>query len=383
MVIPQNINTQQFYPGADMLSVNFAGLQLDSPLIVASGPPTWSGAAMARCTRLGAGAVITKTIVRNPKQNPCPRIAVRGRGMQNIERYTEHSVEEWGEEIAEAKKAGAIIFASLMGESIEEVLQLAEQLQKFGVHGLELGISCPHGSSGRIVGTNPDLVFEYTEKLVSTSSVPVMVKLSPNVSDITEIAMAAESGGADALSAIDSIRCLLGVDIETGTPFLPAFGGYSGQAIKPIALGHVASIAASVNIPVSGIGGIQSAEDAIEHMFLGASTFQVCTGILIKGTGLISDINEGLKTYMKRHDHRSVKNFTGRALPQIISYEKINKTPRSAVISEDKCTGCGKCRTCVYDAVDCVNGVFSISPDRCTGCGTCAWLCPAKAIRMV
>ena len=365
-----------------MLSVDFAGIRLDSPLIVASGPPTWSGAAMAECARLGAGAVVTKTIVRNPKQNPCPRIAVRGKGMQNIERYTEHSVEEWGEEIAVAKDAEAIVFASLMGDSIDEVVRLADQLQKYGVDGLELGISCPHGSSGRIVGASPDLVFEYTQGLVRHSSLPVMVKLSPNVSDITQIAKAAEAGGAKALSAIDTVRCLLGVDIETAIPLLPTFGGYSGQAIKPIALAHVAATASSVGIPVSGIGGIMSGADAIEHMLLGATTFQICTGILLKGIGLIPEINSSIEEYMTRHRHSSVHDFKGKALSHLIPFEEIDKRPMTAVISTEKCVGCGKCKVCVYDAVDCDGDVFSVDRAKCTGCGTCVWLCPAQAIRM-
>lgn len=337
---------------------------------------------MAECTRLGAGAVVTKTIVRQPKHNPCPRIAVRAKGMQNIERYTEHSVEEWGREIAEAKEAGAVVFASLMGESIDEVAHLADQLQEYGADALELGISCPHGRSGAIIGADPDLVFEYTQGLVRHASLPVMVKLSPNVADIGEIARAAEAGGAHAISAIDTVRCLLGVDIETAMPLLPTFGGYSGQAIKPIALAHVATIASCVNIPVSGIGGIMSGEDAIEHLLLGASTFQICTGILIKGTGLIGKINATLTDYMARHGHSSISDFTGKALAHIVPFEAIDKHPKTAVISPDTCVGCGKCQVCVYGAVECTDDVYSISADSCTGCGTCVWLCPARAIRM-
>ncbi|WP_320175703.1 4Fe-4S binding protein [Maridesulfovibrio sp.] len=366
----------------DILSVDFAGIHLVSPLIVASGPPTWSGAAMAECSRLGAGAVVTKTIVRHPKQNPCPRIAVHGKGMQNIERYTEHSVEEWGQEIAVAKESGTVVFASLMGDSIDEVVRLAEQLQEYGVDGLELGISCPHADSGRIVGANPDLVFEYTKGLVQHSSVPVMVKLSPNVSDIAEIAMAAEAGGADALSAIDTVRCLLGVDIETAKPLLPTFGGYSGQAIKPIALAHVATIASSVKISVSGIGGILSGDDAIEHMLLGASTFQICTGILLKGFGLIAEINDRVGQYMAKHNYLSVDSFRGKALAHLLEFEEIDKRSVSAVISPEKCLSCGICQACVYGAVKRFDEAFSICRDKCTGCGLCVWLCPAQAIRM-
>ncbi len=367
-----------------MLQVTFAGIRLNSPLIVASGPPTWSGFSMAECTRLGAGAVVTKTIVRQPKSNPCPRISIRGKGMQNIERYTEHSVEEWGREIAVAKDAGAVVIASVMGNTLDELIRLAGQVQGFGVAALELGISCPHGGNdGKIVGSNPDLVLQYTRELVAHSSVPVIVKLSPNVTDIAEIARAAEAGGADALSAIDTVRCLLGVDIETAMPLLPAIGGYSGQAIKPIALAHVATIAEAVDIPVSGIGGIMNASDAIEHILLGAASFQLCTAILTRGFKVITEINNELESYMQRYGYGAVDDFKGKALPRIVSFEEIDKRSMSALISLEKCIGCGKCMACVYAAVRRDDSVFSIDPDLCTGCGVCVSLCPAQAICLV
>jgi dihydropyrimidine dehydrogenase (NAD+) subunit PreA len=365
-----------------MLRTSFAGLTLESPLIVSSGPATWSGEAMSTCMRRGAGAVVTKTIVEHPKPNPRPRIVIRGDGMQNIELYTEHTVQQWRQEIAIAKGRGAIVIASIMGYSIEEVVRLADKVQEYGADALELGISCPHGNSGRTVGADPDLTIAYTRALVSHASVPVIVKLSPNVTDISQVAKAVEAGGANAISAIDTVRCLIGVDIEFGKPFLPTYGGYSGPAIKPIALACVASIASCVDIPVSGIGGIMKASDALEHMMLGASTFQLCTGIIWGGFDLISEINRDLEVWLEKHGYSSLDEVVGKALPYLVPFEKVQLHNMVASVNDEMCNGCKKCLSCVYNAVGFRDGKAIVNAEVCTGCGVCVYLCPVQAIVM-
>lgn len=364
------------------MRTNFAGLILESPLIVSSGPATWSGEAMGTCMRFGAGAVVTKTIVERPRLNPRPRIVIRGDGMQNIELYTEHTVQRWGQEIAIAKERGAIIIASIMGYSTDEVVRLADKVQEYGVDALELGISCPHGNNGCTVGADPELAMTYTKMLVGHASVPVIVKLSPNVTDISQVAKAVEAGGANAISAIDTVRCLIGVDIGSGKPLLPTYGGYSGPAIKPIALACVASIASCVQIPVSGIGGIVKAGDALEHMMLGASTFQLCTGIIWKGFELISEINRDLELWLEKNGYSRPDEVVGKALPYLVPFEEIQLHDLVAWVNAEKCNGCQRCLSCVYSAVEFREGKVIVNPEICTGCGACVYLCSVQAIAM-
>lgn len=365
-----------------MLRTRFAGLTLESPLIVSSGPPTWDGETMTKCIQYGAGAVVTKTIVENPRPNPRPRVLIRGDGMQNIELYTEHTVEQWGREIAIAKEHGVIVIASIMGHSIDEITRLADKVQEYGVDALELGISCPHWDSNRTIGADPDLAMSYAEAVVVQASVPVIVKLSPNVADISQVASAVEAGGADAISAIDTVRCLIGVDIESGKPLLPTYGGYSGPAIKPIALACVASIASCVRIPVSGIGGIVHASDALEHMMLGASTFQLCTGIIWEGFGLISRINRDLELWLEQHGFSSLDEVVGRALPNLVPFEDIQLSNLVAWVDSSKCNGYKKCLSCVYNAIELRENKAVVNAGLCTGCGACVSLCPVQAIEM-
>ncbi|GAG89791.1 unnamed protein product, partial [marine sediment metagenome] len=208
----------------------------------------------------------------------------------------------------------------------------------------------------------------------------------PNISDITIIAKACEDSGADAIAATNSIQALVGIDVETGRPLLPAFGGYSGPCVHPIMLRIVAQIAQAVKIPISGIGGVSNWKQAIEMMMVGASTVQIGTGIMWRGYKLIGDIISGMESFMVRKDYKSSKELVGISLKHITTTEEMAELPPVvAILDEDLCIGCGNCaKVCGYNAIEMKeNDIAKINIDNCDGCGLCVQVCPNSALSLV
>jgi dihydropyrimidine dehydrogenase (NAD+) subunit PreA len=231
---------------------------------------------------------------------------------------------------------------------------------------------------------------------------PVIVKLTPNVTDITRIAAAAQKGGADAVSLINTINSLMGVDLETFAPRpivagKSSHGGYCGPAVKPIALHLVSSVAKKVKIPISGIGGIARWDDAAEHIALGATTVQVCTAVMHYGFRIVEDMIDGLSQYMDDHGYRTIEDFRGKAVPNVVDWGELDLNYKIiAEISPDLCIGCQLCYVACEDgAHQCiepyavagngkknVNGmgvhVPRIIEEECVGCNLCALVCPVE-----
>ena len=368
------------------LSVELADLDLNNPILVASGPATKDFIHMKKCVDAGAAAVVTKTVVPVPVPVPSPRLAVfDGIGMQNIDTFSEHEVKIWIErEISETRKLGVPIIVSIASGELDKLINLAKTMEQAEVDMIELNLSCPHALEGRIISADAELTESYVKQVKEAIDLPVMPKLTPNVTDIAQIAGIAETAGADAISAINTIKCLIGVDINLGKAILPTFGGYSGPAIKPIALRCIAEIASLVKIPVSGIGGIMSWKDVIEMLMIGATTVQLCTAIMWRGYKTISDIISGVKGFMERNEYSCPKEFIGRALENLVPSEKfyeIPTKPLKAFVNKKLCTGCGLCmHSCFCDAIYVVDGVAEVESALCDGCGLCAQLCPRNAV---
>ena len=295
------------------IDINLAGLHLKSPIILASGILGVSFSSMKRIIHAGAGAVTSKSIGPTPRKgykNPSiieiyPQTFLNAVGLGNP------GIEEFILEIQEIKKAGIILIVSVFGDTNEAYLEVAQKAIKGGADAIEINISCPHAEVSSI-GIDKDLTYEIVSMLKKEISVPLFVKLNPNVTNIGEIALAAEKGGADGVVAINTLAALA-IDVNTRRPILAhGSGGLSGKAIHPIAVKKVYDLYKLLKIPIIGCGGIFEWEDAIEFFLAGASAVQVGTS-LYQGIEIISEINEGMVRYLKDNEFKSINDIIGLA----------------------------------------------------------------------
>lgn len=279
------------------LSVLAGGLELQNPVLLAAGILGTTGASLRRAALAGAGGVVTKSLGSSPREGHTgPRVVQVECGLLNAMGLPNPSYREFQEEIDIARTGGVPVIASIFGSSTEEFAMIARGLR---ADAFELNLSCPHAEKyGSELGRYPDLVESVTGAVKAASDVPVWVKLTPNTADIVELGLAAQRGGADAVVAINTLKAMA-IDIETGHPILGnRFGGLSGRAIKPVAVRCVYELASQLEIPVIGVGGIASWEDAVEMIMAGASAVQVGTAMQ-KGYGVFDEIVQGLSAYLE------------------------------------------------------------------------------------
>jgi dihydropyrimidine dehydrogenase (NAD+) subunit PreA len=379
------------------LKVNFAGVEYKNPLVLASATPGWDGEGLKRAGLAGIGGVVPKTIgpLQDWAAHPCngrlQLIKHSGKpiGMVNLELFTTMSRDAWLErELAIAKEGGAIVQASILAmPSPEETAELVQQIQDSGlVDILELNVSCPMPAStvGMHIGKSAELTYQQTKVAKSAAKVPFVVKLTPNVSSMVEIAAAVKEAGGDGVVISNSIRSFAGVDIDTGKPLLRGYGGYTGPAIKPVIMRHLSEVARSVDIPISAIGGVMSYKDIVEYIMLGATTVQLCTSVMWNGYGYITKMLNDLDKWMDQKGYKSLDEIRGIALPHITTVEELAKLPaKYANIDEDKCTNCGVCeKVCFYRAISKGESSHCVTQANCDGCGLCAQWCPTSAITL-
>jgi len=353
---------------ADLVT-NFAGIRCPNPFWLASGPPTNSGEQIMRAFDAGWGGAVWKTI-GEPIVNVSSRYSSvdwngqRMMGLNNIELITDRSIDTNLREIAEVKKRYPhhAVVASLMVDSKREVWHdIVKRSEDAGADGLELNFGCPHGMSergmGSAVGQVPDYACMITGWVKEVARTPVIVKLTPNITDIRLAARAARRGGADALSAINTINSITGIDLDTLTPRpnvggLSSHGGYCGPAVKPIALHLVQQIASDpeVGIPISGIGGVSGWQEAAEFILLGCTTVQVCTAAMHYGYRIVEDMIDGLGNWMDEKGYRTIEDFRGLSVPKITEWKHLDLNYRIvARINRDTCIGCDLCYIACWD----------------------------------
>src|SRR6201998_4635854 len=320
-----------FNDWADLGVCGFAAhLPPPIPFCVASAPPTNTGEMIMRAFDAGWGGAVWKTI-GEPVTNVCSRYSStdwqgqRMMGLNNIELISDRSVEENLRELAQVKKRypyHAIIASLMVASNREAWHEIVQRAEDAGADGLELNFGCPHGMSERGMGSAVGQVPEYTAMITAwvkeKARTPVLVKLTPNISDIRTIARAAKRGRADALSAINTINSITGIDLDTFTP-RPNVGGksghrgYCGPAVKPIALHLVQQVASDpeVGLPISGIGGIGGWREAAEFILLGCGTVQVCTAAMHFGYRIVEDMIDGLSNWMDEKGFKTIDDFRG------------------------------------------------------------------------
>lgn len=366
------------------LTTNFAGIRCPNPFWLASGPPTNCGEQVMRAFDAGWGGAVWKTI-GEPIINVSSRYSSvdwngqRMMGLNNIELISDRPIETNLREITEVKKRYSkhAVIASLMVDSKREAWHdIVKRSEDAGADGLELNFGCPHGMSERGMGSAVGQVPEYTRMITEwvkeVARTPVMVKLTPNITDVRIVARAAKRGGADALTAINTINSITGIDLDTLTPRpnvggYSAHGGYCGPAVKPIALHLVQQIAsdAEVGLPIVGIGGISGWNEAAEFILLGCGAVQVCTAAMHYGYRIVEDMIDGLSNWMDQKGFRTLDDFRGLSLPKVTEWKHLDLNYKIvARINPDKCIGCELCYVACWDgAHQCIHIEGHVRPE--------------------
>lgn len=390
------------------LETRFLGLELKTPFLVASGPRRGEGGRLGdMLDGLGGcwGGIVTKTYLKNSRLHMRPYLwcskEYRGIGMQNSgPNLTEPSREEMKglkESCRKAHDQGLVVIGSIMGRSPSEWVELVERVQNSGVDALELNLSCPAKTStieegiGYHLSQKPELAAKATEVVKRAASVPVIPKLTPNVSNIVEIAKACKEAGADALSAINTVQGIIGIDVESGVPYSrdnrnrAYISGLSGPMIRPIGLKCVSEICSNMDLPVIGIGGIEDWKSSVEYIMVGASAVQVCSAFMWKGFKLGPRLCKGLGDYMARKGYTTIEDFRALSLKYITT--KALRMRVHAAVDAERCNGCGLCLTACsdtqYGALSMKNKKAVVDTDACEGCGLCSVVCRRDAISYV
>lgn len=384
------------------LSVLFCGIRLENPFILASAPPTANCHLIRRGFEAGWAGAVIKTIGITPSPTLRPRffankINDRLTFFGNIEQLSTKKLDSW---IPELKKLRLefpekCLIISVMGViNSNDWLEILEKTAAIKPNMYEINLSCPHyidDESSLSAGQSPSLAANIIKQAKEVTDIPIMPKLTSNVTDITVIGEAVKQAGADAISAINSVKSLLGINIERQEPEpsidgLSAFGGLSGPAIKPIAQRCVVELVRKVGLPVSGMGGIFSWEDAVSFLMCGATTLQLATAVMFNGYQIINSLTSGLSNYLRDKGYNAVNEIIGIINNKLV--EPSNLKHNSNIyykVNEEQCTGCGTCLTA------CSDGGFEaismnskkkavIDKNRCDGCSLCFYVCPVNCI---
>ncbi|RKF17979.1 NAD-dependent dihydropyrimidine dehydrogenase subunit PreA [Alginatibacterium sediminis] len=392
------------------LSIEFAGIKAPNPFWLASAPPTDKAYNVERAFEAGWGGVVWKTLGEDPAAvNVSSRYSAvfdangEVSGFNNIELITDRSLEVNLREIEAVKKSwpDRAVVVSLMVQCEEESWKkIVKQVEQTGADGLELNFGCPHGMPERGMGAAVGQVPEYVEMVTrwckTYSRLPVIVKLTPNITDIRVAARAAKTGGADAVSLINTINSITGIDLDdmVARPIVDGkstHGGYCGPAVKPIALNMVGEIARdpqTYGLPISGIGGIGNWRDAAEFIALGSGSVQVCTAAMVYGFRIVKEMKSGLSNWMDSKGYESIQDFQGLAVPNTTDWKYLNMNYKVvAKIDQDKCTGCGRCyigcEDTSHQAIDIKShddgtNSFEVIDAKCVGCNLCEISCPIE-----
>ncbi len=390
------------------LRADFVGIKSPNPFWLASAPPTDKAYNVVRAFKAGWGGVVWKTLGLDPHivNVNGPRYGVvygadrRVLGLNNIELITDRPLDVNLREIKQVKRdwPDRAMVVSLMVPCDEESWRaILPMVEDTGADGVELNFGCPHGMSERGMGSAVGQVPEYIEMVArwckAHTRMPVIVKLTPNITDIRWPARAAFKGGADAVSLINTVSSITAVNLDTFSPEPSidgkgSHGGYCGPAVKPIALNMVAEIARDPEtrgMPISGIGGITTWRDAAEFMALGAGNVQVCTAAMTYGFKVVQEMIAGLEHWMDGKGYRGLADFQGRAVPNVTDWQHLNLNyVTKARIDQDLCIKCGRCFAACEDtshqAIWMKPGrVFEVNDAECVACNLCVDVCPVEA----
>ena len=388
------------------LSVEFLGVHFENPFCLSSSPVGNCYEMCAKAYDEGWAGVVFKTIGPgdflidevSPRFDALTKEGTPFVGFKNMEQIAEHPLEQNLEDLRKLKAAypNKVLIASIMGPTEKDWEELARLVTEAGADMIEMNLSCPQMTThamGSDVGTNAELCKSFCAAVKCGSKLPMMAKMTPNITDMVPVAKACLEGGADGIAAINTIKSVCNVDLnrKIGMPIVngkSAISGYSGKAVKPVALRFVQQLRTGIpGVEISGIGGIETWEDAAEFLLLGSTTLQVTTSIMQYGYRIVEDMKNGLEHYMEEQGVDSLMDLIGIANGNIIPAEELD---RDYVVypefDTEKCIGCGRCYVSCYDGAhqaiswDEENRKPSCDHNKCVGCHLCALVCPVKAI---
>ena len=395
------------------LSSDFLGIKSPNPFWLASAPPTDKKINVLRALEAGWGGVVWKTLGTQVKNVSSRYSAInfnggKVMGFNNIELISDRPLEINLQEIREVLRLfpDRAMVVSLMADNTRESWhELIKKVEDTGAHGLELNFGCPHGMTergmGAAVGQDPEIARMVVEWVMEAATIPVITKLTPNVHSVVPAGKSVVEAGTNALSLINTIQSITGIDLDTLVPNpnvagKSVFGGYCGPAVKPIALKFLTTLgqdATTKQVPISGIGGINTWKDAVEFMLLGATNVQVCTAVMTRGFRIIEDLCEGMNNWMDEKGFINTADFIGKSLPAMTNWEELDINYHIvANINQDKCIHCGLCYiACEDTAHQAINlsygkpyNTYSIKEPECVGCNLCSLICPVdNCITMV
>ena len=383
------------------LAITFCGIQCENPFFLASSAVCTNYEMVARAFDAGWAGVFYKTICKQDIREVSPRFDAvksdtRFAGFRNMEQLSDNPYEVDFDILRRLKQdyPTKVVVASIMGQSEEEWAELAQMAEAAGCDAVELNFSCPQmrlAGMGSDVGQNPELVTFYTAYVKRSVKIPVIAKMTPNITQINNPAMGAYFAGADAISAINTIKSVT-MSHEAEVSGKQTLSGYSGPAVKPVALRHILEMAMNPimkNVHLSGIGGIETWRDALEFIQLGCRNVQVCTAVMEYGYRIIDDLTLGLQNYMAEHAIERLDDLVGSELKNFVLPSDLDRdTIVYPKIDRERCIGCGRCYVSCMDgghqaiAFDHDTRQPRLLGQKCVGCHLCRLVCPTGAISL-
>lgn len=384
------------------LSIDFLGIKCENPFFLSSSPV---GAVYEQCAKFfeaGGGGVVFKTLTTDRPDECSPRFDATRKesspfiGFKNMEQTSDKPMEENLDALRRLKEdyPNKVVIASIMGLGEDDWTELAKQATDCGVDALELNFSCPqmtHEGMGSDVGASTELIDSFTKAVRRGTHLPILAKMTPNIEKMEVPAKAAMQAGADGIAAINTIKSVTGIDFDkqVGLPVVngkSSISGYSGKAVKPIALRFVAQMKQDPELadaPISAMGGIETWEDAAEFLMLGAENLQFTTSVMQYGYRIVEDMISGLSIYLAQKGYSSLKELIGTALTNLVPAEEIERDFKvQPKIDYERCIGCGRCYISCYDGAhqaiewDEKDRKPTILTDVCVGCQLCLLVCP-------